>query len=93
MRLTDFRSLQLPEMKEREITQIAYENRMHWEVWMESAESYQELRENLAKRGYTNLPLSSGPSIQSDLSKLEIDQNRINNQAGQKTMMKRASGF
>lgn len=90
-RLTDIQSLQLAPDAEVELARIAYENRMQWEVWMESAKSFDDLIESLIKRGYKNLPLAPGQMITESLKKLKLSQDRINMQNGQKTMMKRAS--
>lgn len=34
---------------------------MYWEPWLESADSYQDFRESLKKRGIRNVPLPSTP--------------------------------
>ncbi len=36
---------------------------MHWDLWIEPANSYEELKENLTKRGHRQLPLASSPLI------------------------------
>ncbi len=45
------------------LDRIVHDNRMYWELWIEPAESYQNLKERLAYRGYTDLPMSSTPMI------------------------------
>ena len=57
-RLPNPQILNLPFKWESEIEKIAHEHRMMWEPWLESAESYQGLRESLKKRGYSALPIS-----------------------------------
>lgn len=39
-----------------EIDAIIFDNRMLWETWVQSAKSFDELKTNLVKRGYSNLP-------------------------------------
>jgi hypothetical protein len=36
---------------------------MNYELWVETASDYEELKENLAKRGYSNLPLGASFSL------------------------------
>jgi hypothetical protein len=56
-RVRDITSLNLnPEILSK-ISKEAHENRMEYELYIESATSFNELRENLQKRGYSNLPL------------------------------------
>jgi len=38
-----------------QITQIIYDARMLWEPWVESANTFEELRASLKIRGYTNI--------------------------------------
>jgi tRNA G26 N,N-dimethylase Trm1 len=49
-----------PELTE-EIDAIIYDNRILWETWMQSAEDFSTLKENLTKRGYNNLPTHASP--------------------------------
>ena len=60
-RITDLSSLKLPQGLRSSIQKTVYDNRMLWEPWLESAESYQHLRESLKKRGIRNIPLPSTP--------------------------------
>lgn len=34
-----------------------YKNKMEYELWIETASSFNDLKESLSKRGYSNLPL------------------------------------
>lgn len=61
-RVKDIESLNLPAYLERRISKQAHKERMLWELWIESAGSFAELRKNLKKRGYKNLPLH-GPAF------------------------------
>lgn len=53
----------LPTTWSEEIKQIVYDNRMLWELWIESADSYDLLKKSLSNRGYKNLPMSSQPEF------------------------------
>ena len=60
-RLTDLSALKLPAQMAESVEQIIYDNRMYWEPWIESADSYQDLRQALIKRGYRELAFNSRP--------------------------------
>jgi hypothetical protein len=66
VRLDNLEDLQLPTIWETQIEQIIYDARMLWEPWMESANTFDELRSNLKVRGYTNIPITSQPEFQSN---------------------------
>jgi hypothetical protein len=61
VRVTDLKSLRLPPGMDGPVEQIVHENRMYWEPWIEAADSYQDLRASLQRRGYSNLYVSSKP--------------------------------
>ena len=67
MRVKDNKVLNLPEDLDVKISKLVFEERMHWELWAESSNSYDELKKSLTKRGYSNIPLSSTPTIERDL--------------------------
>ena len=56
-------SLQLPSSWYKEISQTIYESRMLWEPWIQSVTTFEEFRNSLKKRGYTNIPVSSQPEF------------------------------
>ena len=62
-RVKDIKALNLPGDVERQVSKQAHKERMLWELWIEGAENFIELRKNLKKRGYKNLPLHAPPSI------------------------------
>lgn len=62
-KITDLSILKLPQVWERKIQQIVYDNRMLYELWLESANNYGELRQRLKDRGFTNLPFGSSPLL------------------------------
>lgn len=60
-RVADIHSLRLPPEVIVELQTIIHDRRMDWEPWVESANSYEDLRQKLTVRGYTMLPLKSNP--------------------------------
>lgn len=56
-RVEDLRNLHLPSLMENAISKTIHENRLLWEVWIEGAERFDELKQKLEKRGYRNIPL------------------------------------
>jgi hypothetical protein len=63
-RVTDLNRLNLPETWQAKISRIIEDNKMLYEPWIESAGSFNELRERLKTRGYTNVGSSPTPMIQ-----------------------------
>ena len=62
-RLTDLQRLHLPHAWEVQIAKIIDDNKMHYEPWLESAESYNDLRDRLRARGYTQLAMGAVPML------------------------------
>lgn len=62
-RLENPEILNLPSTMNDELIQTIYDNRMLWEPWVESADTFEDLRAALKDRGYGNIPLSSQPQI------------------------------
>lgn len=58
-RLNDLADLPLPNGWNEQINQIIFDSRMLWEPWIESADSFEELRLNLKIRKYSNIPTRS----------------------------------
>ena len=69
-RVKDLKQLNLSQQLHMEISRTVQKERMLWEVWMESAPSYIELKKSLKKRGYRNLPHSSVPMHRANLPKV-----------------------
>jgi hypothetical protein len=57
--VSDIKKLGLPEDLAQSISSTVHENRMLWEVWLESADNFNKLREKLIKKGYSNLPIKA----------------------------------
>lgn len=58
-RIENLEELRLPPDYADHIKKLIYENRMLYEPWIESANDYGTLVQNLKLRGYTNVPVSS----------------------------------
>jgi len=58
-RIESIEDLHLPASYADYIKTLIYENRMLYEPWIESANDYATLVQNLKLRGYTNIPVSS----------------------------------
>lgn len=66
---------------ENKISQYFYKNRMYWDLYVETAVNFKELKSSLKKRGYQNLPSFGGTMFteQTDavINKLSNKQNII----------------
>ena len=62
-RIEKLTSLGLSAAWEKQISNVVYENRMMWELWVETAKDWETLKKALRKRGYRNVPNHSGPMI------------------------------
>jgi hypothetical protein len=58
---------------------------MYWEAWIEPANSYAELKNHLAKRGYRDMPMSSTPVADLDRT-ANVETRRLNQR---KTMIQK----
>ena len=84
-RVPNIKSLNLPAKLEKQIEKIAYDNRMEWELWIETVDSYESLKKNLYKRGYSDLSTNPIPMI---LSFTPLDDKQL--EKPPKTMLRRA---
>ena len=57
--IQDVNDLNLPDVYAGDIKQVFEEHKMLWEVWIESADTFQNLTNVLAKRGYHKMPRPS----------------------------------
>jgi hypothetical protein len=57
--IQDVTDLNLPDVYAGDIKQVFEEHKMLWEVWIESADSFQNLTNVLVKRGYQKMPRPS----------------------------------
>lgn len=63
-KVDDIFQLKLPQVWERRIAAIVHENRMHYNLMVESAITWDALRETLKERGYKNVPSGISPLLQ-----------------------------
>ena len=60
-KVSDVSVLGLNEDTLKNLSDIIEEHKMLWEVWIESAADFQELKNKLKKRGIKNVPMSAAP--------------------------------
>jgi hypothetical protein len=63
LRVTDITVLNLPQTLKVKLENIIYDKRFFWEPWLESAETYKELKNNLKLRGYSSIPVNGQPAV------------------------------
>lgn len=68
VRISDLTPLNLPLSMQTEITQLIYDERMLWEPWVESADTFDDLHLRLKNRGYTSLPINGQPEFNKAIS-------------------------
>lgn len=83
-RLTDLSQLSISIGVLKDLEQIIYDSRMLWEPWIESASTYDQLKINLKKRGYTNIPMSAQPELFAPTQ-------TANKQSNKKTMIQKST--
>lgn len=57
-KIDNVKQLQLNPEWETKLGKIMYDNRIEWELWIEHAKDYQDLRRKLSVRGITGVPPS-----------------------------------
>lgn len=57
-RVEDIKKLSLSPELEQKISVQVKEHKMLWELWIESAENFEELKKKLIKRGFRKLPMN-----------------------------------
>jgi len=70
-RIENTKTLNLPSELEDKISKIVDKNKMAWELWIETAETYEQLKIALRKRGYTNIAMHPVPMINDMMPNLE----------------------
>lgn len=67
------------------------DNKMDWELWLQSADDFEDLRESLAKRGYSRLPNYSSPLYSPELDMLQKTNPDVKGLSKPKTMVRKRS--
>ena len=62
---------------------------MNWELWIESAESFSDLKKQLEKRGYKGMPMTDKPFLLGQGG--YISEDILKKLPNQKTMMRKKS--
>ena len=88
-RLNDVKQLALEFQHENAITQIVEKNKMDWQLFIESATSFKELKQQLVKRGYKGMPMNDKPELINHTNTISKD--ALQNLPNQRTMMRRGS--
>lgn len=88
-RVENIDHLTLPVDWSNKIKQTAFDNRMLWELWIESFENYQQLKAALTSRGYSNIPMSPQPELR--VSRMEVPMLNMATIPSGKTMIKKKS--
>ena len=85
-RVKDISKLNLNPNLTNSISKEAYDNRMNYELFVESATSFLELKSSLSSRGYSNLPMHqfAGYTVPTDINKKALI-------TKESTMIRRAS--
>ena len=90
-RVKDIKALNLPSHLERQVIKRVHKERMLWELWIDSAEDFTELRESLKRRGYKNLP-THGPGLSyfsSVATEKEMEKETVKITAKQRIMLRK----
>jgi hypothetical protein len=90
VRLTDTSLLSLPSPWKTRIDQLIFEERMLWEPWIETADNFEDLKDSLKGRGYTELPVS-GQALFSRADFLSFPEVNVNRLPKQKVMLRKTS--
>lgn len=90
-RIEDIKQLQLKQEWEEKLREIVYKNRIEWELWIESAKDYKDLRRKLIAKGITGVPISFS-FLMSDMSSYKNPE-KVNslNISNKKTMTQRGN--
>jgi hypothetical protein len=74
VKINDLKQLNLPEQMYKSLNQQILENKMMYEPWIQSSESFNDFRQSLIKRGYSNVPLQQSVSyVIRDVKEKKID--------------------
>ena len=60
-RVEDVKTLNLHPNLESKIDGVVKTNKIHWELWIETADSYEKLKKELNKRGYSEIAIHPVP--------------------------------
>lgn len=74
-KINNISDLNLSKDVEKDISNTVFENRMKWDLWIETAKDYVELENKLKNRGFRELPRYSTPAYNFTVSKVKYNTN------------------
>lgn len=86
-RVSDLKLLNLPTNVYNNINSVIFENRMLWEPWVESADSFEAFRKHLDNRGFSGLPLAEKSILNNKFITNKID---LSSLPKRKTMIRKS---
>ena len=85
--LSNIKMLALPPSWEGRISDTIEQNKIYWEPWVQTSDTFNDLKLNLKARGYSNIPVNGHPMI---LVTPQVVVN-INNFPKQKSMVQKGT--
>jgi len=89
-RIQDVKTLKLPTETQNELKKHLENNKINWDLWIESANSFQDLKNKLSKRGYTGFDITD-KSVLGPEHQVIVRPEIIKTLPNQKIMMNRKS--
>ena len=86
-RIGDIKTLNMPQDWTTNISQIILTSKMMWEPWIQSADSYEDLRNALKSRGFSNIPVS--PILEFSPANVQTPLINSSNLPNRKTMVRK----
>jgi len=65
-RIKNIADLSIPTENIQKLDEIIFQSRLEWEPWIESANSFDVIKNKIKKRGYSNIPISFIPETGSN---------------------------
>lgn len=85
IKLSNIKVLSLPSSWEGKLSDMIEQNKIYWEPWLQTNDTFEDLASNLKIRGYSQLPANGQPMI-SIIPKLIVN---VNNFPKQKIMVQK----
>lgn len=89
-KVNNVKELKLDGKWEQKLSRIVYDNRMDYDLYIESATDFKELREKLKKIGYKNIPTSCNFSFP-DMASYKNPETTSMKTSGSNTMLRKAN--
>jgi len=88
-KLDNIKRLALPESWEGKIYSYLEQNKLYWEPWLQTNDNFDDLKNSLKKRGYSDIPSNGQPMIPV-VPQIVIN---INNFTKQKKMIQKTNEY